>query len=142
MLLIVIYNLFLNCKHKNLKTMRNNKRGNLQPSASSIILHLQPILALRNIVFPTAYLIKIGINSSTANKMLKGEAVQLNFRQMTALCVNLNCTPNDLFALRQMHLADNHQLLQLQKQEDKIENPYSFFEGKSVAEIKAILKDK
>ena len=88
------------------------------------------------------YLIKIGINNSTATKMLKGEAVQLNFRQLSALCVNLNCTPNDLLALRQMHLADNHQLLQLQKVEDEIENPYSFFEGKSVAEIKAFLKEQ
>lgn len=122
--------------------MKRNKRGNLKPNANSIVLHLQPILALRNIVFPTAYLIKIGINNSTATKMLKGEAVQLNFRQLTALCVNLNCTPNDLLALRQMHLADNHQLLQLQRVEDKIENPYSFFENKSVAEIKAFLKDK
>ena len=122
--------------------MKRNKRGNLKPNANSIVLHLQPILALRNIVFPTAYLIKIGINNSTATKMLKGEAVQLNFRQLTALCVNLNCTPNDLLALRQMHLADNHQLLQLQKVEDKIESPYSFFENKSVAEIKAFLKDK
>lgn len=122
--------------------MKRNKRGNLKPNANSIVLHLQPIIALRNIVFPTAYLIKIGINNSTATKMLKGEAVQLNFRQLTALCVNLNCTPNDLLALRQMHLADNHQLLQLQKVEDKIENPYSFFENKSVAEIKAFLKEK
>lgn len=122
--------------------MMRKKRGNLQPHECSIVLHLKPILAMRNIVFPTAYLIKIGINNSTATKMLKGEAVQLNFRQLSALCVNLNCTPNDLLALRQMHLADNHQLLQLQKVEDEIENPYSFFEGKSVAEIKAFLKDK
>ena len=41
-----------------------------------------------------------------------------------------------------MHLADNRQLLQLQKVEDKIENPYSFFENYSVAEFKAFLKSK
>ena len=122
--------------------MIRNKRGNLKPNANSIVLHLQPILALRNIVRQSAFLIKIGINSNSATKMLKGEAVQINLRQLTTLCVNLNCTPNDLFAQRDMRLADNHQLNKLQRLEDKIENPLSFFEGKSIEEIKAFLKDK
>jgi DNA-binding Xre family transcriptional regulator len=41
---------------------------------------------------------------TSVNKMLKGEAVQINFRQLTTLCENLNCTPNDLFSLRGMQL--------------------------------------
>ena len=117
------------------------KRGNLQPHKSSIVLHLQPILAARNILQPSAYLIKIGINTKTATKMLKGEAVQFNFRQLTTLCTHLNCTPNDLFALRDMTLPENHQLNQLQLITDNIENPFTYFENKTLREIKEILKE-
>ena len=116
------------------------KRGSLKPHNSSIILHLAPILSARSIVRPFAFLLKIGINTSTANKMLKGEAVQINFRQLTTLCTHLNCTPNDLFAIRNIDLPANHQLQQLQSVEDAVLNPSTFFEGKSLEEIKEILK--
>ena len=118
------------------------KRGSLKPHNSSIILHLAPILSARSIVRPFAFLLKIGINTSTANKMLKGEAVQINFRQLTTLCSHLNCTPNDLFAIRNIDLPANHQLQQLQSVEDAVLNPSTFFEGKSLEEIKEILKEK
>ena len=72
--------------------------------------------------------------------MLKGEAVQFNFRQLTTLCTHLNCTPNDLFALRDMALPENHQLNQLQHIADNIENPSTYFEDKSLHEIREILK--
>ena len=116
------------------------KRGSLKPHNSSIILHLAPILSARSIDRPFAFLLKIGINTSTANKMLKGEAVQINFRQLTTLCTHLNCTPNDLFAIRNIDLPQNHQLQQLQSVEDAVLNPSTFFEGKSLEEIKEILK--
>ena len=109
------------------------KRGSLKPHNSSIILHLAPILSARSIVRPFAFLLKIGINTSTANKMLKGEAVQINFRQLTTLCTHLNCTPNDLFAIRNIDLPQNHQLQQIQSVEDAVLNPSTFFEGKSFA---------
>lgn len=118
------------------------KRGSLKPHNSSIILHLAPILSARNIVRPFAFLLKIGINTSTANKMLKGEAVQINFRQLTTLCTHLNCTPNDLFALRNIDLPSHHQLQQIQSVEETVVNPSAFFEGKSLEEIKELLKEK
>lgn len=117
------------------------KRGNLKPHNSSIVLHITPILTARHIVRPFTFLLKIGINNNTANKMLKGEAVQINFRQLTSLCTNLNCTPNDLFALRNIDLPSNHQLHQLQLIDDKVLNPTTFFEDKSLEEIKKILKE-
>jgi len=104
------------------------------------VLNIRPILTARNILHPSAYLIKIGISNNVANKMLKGEAVQINFRQLTTICTNLNCTPNDLFALRNINLPDNHQLKQLQSIADKAQNPIDYFEGKSLTEIKDILK--
>ncbi|WP_396145763.1 helix-turn-helix domain-containing protein [Flavobacterium sp.] len=116
------------------------KRGSLKPHNSSIVLHLAPILIARNIVRPFAFLLKIGINSNTANKMLKSEAVQINFRQLTTLCTHLNCTPNDLFALRNLDLPSHHQLHQLQLIDEEVVNPAAFFEDKSLEEIKKILK--
>ena len=118
------------------------KRGTLKPHNSSIVLHIQPILSARNIVNPATYLMKIGVNNNSAYKMLKGEAVQINFRQLTSLCTNLNCTPNDLFALRNIDLPAHHQLHQLQLIDEEVVNPKTFFEDKSLNEIKAILKSE
>ena len=120
--------------------MLRKKRGNLKPDNSSIVLHIKPILAARNIIHPSAYLLKIGISNNSVTKMLKGEAVQLNFRQLTTLCTHLNCTPNDLLALRNIDLPQHHQLNQLQKHDEEIKNADSFFDTKSLSEIKEILK--
>jgi DNA-binding Xre family transcriptional regulator len=119
--------------------MIRKKRGTLQPHNSSIVLHLKPILAARNILHPSAFLIKIGINNSTANKMLKGEAVQVNFRQLTTLCMTLNCTPNDLFALRDLTPPAGLQLEKLQKLEDAIVNPMDGFASLGLQELKEMM---
>jgi hypothetical protein len=73
-------------------------------------LPLELVFAACNMIHPAAYLIKIGINSATASKMLRGDAVQLNFRQLSTLCLNLNCAPNDLLALGEMQLPEHHGL--------------------------------
>lgn len=122
--------------------MIHKKRGNLKPHKSSIVLNLAPVLAARNIIHPTAYLIKIGINNTTAGKMLRGDAVQVNFRQLTALCLNLNCTPNDLFALREMQLPEAHALQELRlvtPEEDSL-SVNEWLAGKTVEEIAALLR--
>ena len=121
--------------------MRTKKRGNLQPNKSSVILNLKPILTARNIIHPTAFLIKMGINNATANKMLKGNAVQINFKQLTLLCLNLNCTPNDLFVLRDMQLSQNHQLNNLRKMEDEIVNPFEQSKKMSLEEINKMIEE-
>jgi DNA-binding Xre family transcriptional regulator len=119
----------------------NKKRGTLKPHNSSIVLHLKPILAARNILHPSAYLIKIGVNNYTANKMLHGEAVQINFRQLTALCENLNCTPNDLLALRQMTLPENHALHALKPLTQTMPTSVTeWLNGKSLSEIEELMK--
>lgn len=120
---------------------RRKKRGNLKPHNSSIVLDLKSILLARNILHPSAYLLKIGINSFTANKMLKDEAVQINFRQLTILCQNLNCTPNDLMALRQMELPETHALHALKTQTDATPPTITeWLKGKTLAEIESIMK--
>ena len=122
--------------------LTRKKRGTLKPHKSSIVLNIKPILSARNILHPSAFLIKIGISNNVANKMLKDEAVQINFRQLTAICVNLNCTPNDLFAVRNINLPANHQLNQLQLFDEGALHPIHYFADKSLTEIKSILKQK
>lgn len=121
--------------------IQRKKRGSLKPHKSSIVLDLKPILAARNILHPTAYLIKIGINSNTANKMLKGEAVLVSLRQLTTLCQNLNCTPNDLMALREMDLPETHALHALKVQSQILPTTLTeWLKGKTLSEIEALMK--
>ena len=121
--------------------IQRKKRGTLKPHKSSIVLDLKPILVARNILHPTAYLIKIGINSNTANKMLKGEAVLVSLRQLTTLCQNLNCTPNDLLALREMDLPETHALHALKVQSQTTPTTLTeWLEGKTLSEIEALMK--
>lgn len=121
--------------------LRRKKRGNLKPNKSSILLDLKPTLASRNILHPSAFLIKIGINSNTANKMLKGKAVQVSFKQLTTLCLHLNCTPNDLMALREMNLPETHALNALKVLTEEAPTTVTdWLKGKTLAEIEAMMK--
>jgi predicted acetyltransferase len=120
--------------------IRPKKRGTIKPNASSIVLNVAPVLEIRNVKTPFSYLLKLGISSASVNKMLTGKAVQINFNQLTSLCVALNCTPNDLFALREMNLPEQHQLNKLKVFSEK---PAPIFEQslewKSIDEVRAIL---
>ena len=118
--------------------MLRRKRGDLTLRHSSIVLNLKPIMTARQVIFPYAFLRKIGISSNSVNKMLNGEAVQVNFRQMTAMCLSLNCTPNDLFSLREMqqHLPENHQLHKLQDINEPIVKLQDFYKDKSLEDIR------
>ena len=118
--------------------MLRKKRGNLRPSQSSLVLHLAPVLTLRQITFPYAFLTKEGISGKSAQKMLNGEAVQINFRQLTALCQSLDCTPNDLFARRDLQPAEGHQLNKLQDLHAPLVDPKDFYKGKSLEELRAM----
>ena len=118
--------------------MLKRKRGNLQPSQSSLVLHLASILTLRQIIFPYAFITRADISGNSAQKMLNGEAVQINFRQLTALCLALNCMPNDLFARRDLHPAEGHQLNQLQDLQAPLVDPKDFYKEKSLEELRAM----
>lgn len=121
---------------------RRKKRSKIVINKSSIVLNLHPVLKARNILQPYAYLLKIGINVTSANKMLKGEIIQLNFNQMTILCTNLNCSPNDLFALRDMELPEHHELNKVKKLEtiNTTLSVQEWLNQKSVDEVQEILR--
>ena len=137
---MTIYSLHYTLK---IKTMYpSHKRSNIKINKSSIVLNLHPVFKARNILHPYAYLLKLGINTTSANKMLKGEIVQLNFNQMTVLCTNLNCSPNDLFALREMTLPEHHELNKVKplKPKDETISVQEWLNKKSVDEVREILK--
>jgi DNA-binding Xre family transcriptional regulator len=121
--------------------MRRNKRGTLQPHQSSIVINLAPVLAARNITYTTTYLMKIGINNVSATKLIKGKAVQINLNQLTLICLHLNCTPNDLFALRDMQLPPNHALHALKPVDVAPPDINKWLVGKSIEEITALLAE-
>lgn len=119
-----------------------HKRKSVQINKSSIVLNLHPVFKARNIPHPNAYLIKLGISRGSANKMLKGEIVQLNFNQLTLLCTSLNCSPNDLFALREMSLPENHELNKVKQlmPKDETLSVQEWLNKKSVDEVQEILR--
>lgn len=128
--------------HKINRMMRRKKRGTIKPNASSVVLNLLPILTIRNIKTPFAYLLSIGISRVSVNKMLSGKSVQINFKQLTQLCLHLNCTPNDLFAIRAMSLPTQHQLNHLEIYKDaELPNIDESWKWKSMEEVKSLLRE-
>ena len=122
--------------------MLTHKRSSIEIKECSIVLDLLPIMNARNIQTPFTFLLKIGISNSTASKMLKGKAVQVNFDQLTKLCLNLNCTPNDIMALRYLTVPENHALKVMRKLESHEEEKSvkEWMSGKSVAEVREMMK--
>lgn len=125
-----------------IKIMLKHKRKSIHIPQSSVVLNLAPILKTRNITQPMAFLIKIGLNNVTAHKMLKETSVQVNYNQLTKLCLHLNCTPNDLFVLRDMQLPDSHALHALKTVEEasKSTTINEWLAGKTMAEVEELLK--
>ena len=122
--------------------MLKHKRKSIHIPQSTILLDIMHVLKLRNITKPIAYLVKLGINSVSAQNLVHGKTVQINYHLLTKLCVALNCTPNDLFVLRDMQLPENHALHQLKTMEaaSKVTTINDWLIGKSVEEVEALLK--
>jgi len=96
----------------------------------------------RNISKPFAFLLKIGISNNSAQKILRNTAVQVNFQQLTAMCLHLNCTPNDLFALRDLTPPANHALHALKSVDEPTPDLASWIATKKLAEIASMIEGK
>ena len=121
--------------------MKKKKRSNLHPNDSSLIINIQSVLNYRNIKHPMKFLIGIGINSASANKLLHGNAVQLNLIQLTAICTHLNCTPNDLFVKRNLELPEKHALHTIQDLNKDGKNINEYLAEKSIDELRNLLNN-
>ena len=124
--------------------MYRKKRGTLHPKPQSIVLDLHPIIALRNISTPFTFLVKTcGFPSNTAHKALNGTLRQYNVNQLTALCLHLNCTPNDLFALPDIareNLPANSALHALRSPNPEVKSITELLKDKSLDEVRGILE--
>jgi len=122
--------------------MLKHKRSSIEMKESSIVLDLMPVFKSRNIKFPAQFLKRFGICSASASKMIKGKAVQINFTQLTAICVNLNCTPNDIMALRYLPIPENHALKVIRKLEshEEFKSIDEWAMGKSFEEVREIMR--
>jgi DNA-binding Xre family transcriptional regulator len=77
-------------------------------------------LSLRGIEKTTAFLVRLGMDYSTASRFLKSTSQFVKIRDIENLCVALNCTPNDLFEWKPDEsavLPESHSLRALEKQE-------------------------
>lgn len=122
--------------------MLKHKRSSIEIKECSIVLDLMPVFKSRNIQYPFSFLTDIGMSNTTASKMLKGVAVQINFTQLTKLCLNLNCTPNDIMALRYLSIPENHALKVIRKLEshEEFKSIDEWAMGKSFEEVREIMR--
>lgn len=83
--------------------------------------NLVPTLFARGILRQSLYLTKtLGINPNTASNIKLGRANAINLKHLETLCVNLNCTPNDLLEWTpSQEVAADHSLNLLKKKEQR-----------------------
>lgn len=76
------------------------------------------IFSLRGIEKTTAFLVRLGMDYSTASRFLKSKSQFVKIKDIEKLCIALNCTPNDLFewhADANTILPETHSLKRLEK---------------------------
>jgi DNA-binding Xre family transcriptional regulator len=89
------------------------------------------IFLLRGIEKTTAFLVRLGMDYSTASRFLKSKSQFVKVKDIEKLCIALNCTPNDLFEWKPSSdtvLPEMHSLNALNK-------------GDKVKELQQIVRD-
>lgn len=89
------------------------------------------IFLLRGIEKTTAFLVRLGMDYSTASRFLKSKSQFVKIKDIEKLCIALNCTPNDLFEWKpdsNTVLPETHSLNALDK-------------GDKVKKLQQIVKD-
>ncbi len=107
-----------------------------------LILNLSPIFKARGIDRPYAFLVKAGIHSSTANKILSSSTRVFRLDHIEILCETLVCEPNDLVQWipdRGHQLAPKHPLHNL-KQQEEIDNWQQTLAAMPFKQLKQVTK--
>lgn len=71
------------------------------------------MLKARGIEKAFTFLLKAGISSGSIKKILDGSVKQINIKNLTEICTQLRCTPNDLFTIEDPNLDVDHPLHKL-----------------------------
>jgi len=85
-----------------------------------ITLNLHPILRMKGITQPIRYLIRKGHSPSYASNVVNNRAVSIPFWKLEQLCLDFNCTPNDLLDFvkeKDQNLIEGHALYSISKSE-------------------------
>lgn len=86
-------------------------------------INLNPIFKARSIENPLRFLIKAGIPSDAAFKLIHNNVVMLKLTHIELLCKALFCEPNNLLLFTPTKgetYPDNHPLLKLKKAENTL----------------------
>jgi DNA-binding Xre family transcriptional regulator len=74
-----------------------------------IQFYLIPLIRAKGLKPNAGLLCKWGITRSLANRLIAGDVAQLHFKVVEVLCINLNCTPNDLLHYEPSDMPANSQ---------------------------------
>jgi DNA-binding Xre family transcriptional regulator len=93
-------------------------------------LNIKSILREKGFVKPVQFLIKLGLTRFMADKLLHDNYQFINIRHLNKLCLELDCTPNDILVWKddsKHALPEGHQLQKLRREEqapiiDKIQS--------------------
>lgn len=87
-----------------------------------LYLNVKRVMRLRGVDNHYELMMKLGFISSTARKFMNGEMVLIKLEQIEALCLALNCTPNDLLEWKpnaSQNVSENHSLNNLKRAGEK-----------------------
>ena len=105
---------------------------------------VKEVMLAAGITNPYSWLVKYPkFSQRKANGLLNQTAKTITLKDISKLCMLLNCTPNDLFALRQMDLPSHHALNALPDIADA--SPHKsiaeWLHGKSLDEVKKLMEE-
>lgn len=108
-----------------------------------LTLNVSRVLLHKGIREPYGYLKSIGYKQAKANRLSKGQVVFISLDDMENLCLELNCTPNDLLDWcpddNENGIATNHALQAIYRKDDSA-NIMAMVQGLPLEKIEAIEK--
>jgi DNA-binding Xre family transcriptional regulator len=77
--------------------------------------NLNNLFKARNIKEPNRFLVKHGISSNIAHRLVAGQTDKISLKILEKLCRALNCTPNDIYRFVPNNDTDKSERLALNK---------------------------
>lgn len=98
------------------------------------------IVKIKGISKPFSHFMNLGYSRATASKMSQNALLSITPEKLERLCIEFNCTPNDLFEYRpslKNPLPENHPLMAL-KREEKTTEIYSLLHELPLEKIREL----
>ena len=105
---------------------------------------IKEMLESSGIQYPAQWLIKsCGFSKTKAYKFVNNQQPSMSNKDLTRICENLNCTPNDIYywsATAKPRLPENHPLITQLTPPDKTTNWFKLFKTMSPDKIALLQK--